>query len=86
TERAAVVHHNAMEFIETQVEGDAKTYLLTYFESMTTAEKRVRLRSLLKERIASMGTIVAEKRAVLSARGDEVGDEVLGYLEAMTAR
>jgi AAA family ATP:ADP antiporter len=81
TERAAVVHHNAMEFIETRVEGDAKTYLLTYFESMTTAEKRVRLRSLLKDRIASVAAIIAEKRAVLSARGDEIGVEVLEYLE-----
>jgi len=81
TERAAVVHHNAMEFIETRVEGDAKTYLLTYFESMTTAEKRARLRSLLKDRFASVGSIIAEKRARLSARGDEIGVEVLGYLE-----
>ncbi|MDA3948286.1 MAG: MFS transporter [Spirochaeta sp.] len=80
TERATAVQHNTLEFIEAKIRDEARTYLLTYFETMTVAEKRSRLRSVLKRSPGTIGAAVTRWRDALSRVDEPLIAEILGHI------
>jgi AAA family ATP:ADP antiporter len=80
SERAAAVQHNTLEFIESKVSGDVRSYLMTVYEQITVEEKRGRLRSLLRRTGSELDAVVDRWRSALAAAGDETAAELYGAL------
>ncbi len=54
------LRHNALEFVETRTEGEMRTYLMLYLESLTIEEKRMRLMPLLKGRTMNVDVLLGQ--------------------------
>jgi hypothetical protein len=77
-ERTALAQQNALEFIEAKIGGDAKTFLLLYFETLTPEEKRVRLKPMLKGFPKGYMQVIAEWHDYFSLAQDEIAAEIFG--------
>ena len=70
------LRHSALEFIETSVENPTKKYILVFFESLTEAEKRARLRPILRKRTTDARRTLHALHAQFSAQGSDVAREI----------
>jgi len=80
TERTTSVQHTTLEFIETKIAGDARLYLMTYYETMTVAEKHRRLRTVLRNTSGTLAQTAAQWQRALSSQTDRVTAEAIGLL------
>jgi ATP:ADP antiporter, AAA family len=79
SERTAAVQHNTLEFIESKLDGEMRTYLLTYYENLTVEEKQSRLRAILRKSPGNVKDAVDRWRKALLSAGEELTAEIYGY-------
>lgn len=75
--RSTVPRQSALEFIETAVENPTKKYILLFFEPLTDAEKRVRLRPVIRNKNTDARRTLHALHAEFTAVKNDVASEII---------